>query len=159
MNTTISHEEQSSAGPRQNGEGCQKELLQGGAGEAAPVDAGDQRPAQAAVRIPLTRGGFAIVDAEDVERCHAHLWFGMPQGYARCRARKQNLHNFVFGNPHDGLVVDHVNGNRLDCRKSNLRWASASQNCSNAKKRKNAKTSKFKGVHFAARTKRWVAQI
>lgn len=111
-------------------------------------------------KLALTNGGHAIVDREDYDRCRKYLWWRTPKGYARCRKLGQMLHNFIFGNPHDGLVVDHKGeGNRLDCRKSNLRWANRTQNSAHAKKRSDARTSRFRGVHFCKRDKAWLAQI
>lgn len=53
--------------------------------------------------------------------------------------------------------VDHANGLRTDNRAANLREATRSQNCANARKPKNNKSG-FKGVCKAANGK-WVAQI
>ncbi len=52
----------------------------------------------------------------------------------------------IVGNIPDGLITDHINGNRLDNRKINLRVCSFAQNARNYPKQKTARTSKFKGV-------------
>ena len=57
------------------------------------------------------------------------------------------LHRLVMGNP-EGMIVDHINHNTLDCRKENLRICSISQNNMNTLKPRNAKSSKYKGVSF-----------
>jgi hypothetical protein len=48
-------------------------------------------------------------------------------------------------NPHNGVEIDHIDGNRLNNRKSNLRFATSSQNKINRGPRKD-NTSGFKGV-------------
>jgi hypothetical protein len=58
----------------------------------------------------------------------------------------------------DKRFVDHINGNTLDNRVENLRFASPSQNGMNAKLSK-ANTSGFKGVTFNKRKEKWMAQI
>ncbi len=70
------------------------------------------------------------------------------------------LHRLIMGVIDDlSVIVDHKNGNALDNRKCNLRVTSQSNNNKNAKKRKSARTSKFKGVHLHAASKKWKAQI
>lgn len=53
--------------------------------------------------------------------------------------------------------IDHINGNTLDNRKSNLRKSNYNTNNRNAKKRKDYKDSKFKGVKKCG--KRWTCRI
>jgi len=56
------------------------------------------------------------------------------------------------------MHVDHINGNPLDNRKSNLRICTHAENSNNTGPRKN-NTSGYKGVYWAKRNKRWLAQI
>jgi hypothetical protein len=120
------------------------------------------------VRIPLTQGKFALVDAEDAERVNTLTWhFSMSGsgGYARAYVRgsgRENrrlirLHRFVLDLP-DGVRVDHENGDRLDCRKSNLRPATHAQNNLN-RPGVSGGTSQYKGVHKPTGRNRWVARI
>jgi hypothetical protein len=65
---------------------------------------------------------------------------------------------FHNGDIKTGLEIDHINQNKSDNRIENLRLATRSQNKSNGKKYKN-NTSRFKGVCWHKRNKKWVAQI
>lgn len=53
-------------------------------------------------------------------------------------------------------TLDHINGNPLDNRWCNLREATPSQNCANAKRYKN-NTSGFKGVSWVPRDQKYAA--
>lgn len=72
--------------------------------------------------------------------------------------RALRLHRIITKAP-EGLIVDHINGMALDNRKINLRTTTQANNNKNAKKRNNAKSSKYKGVHFSKREGKWKSQI
>ena len=55
--------------------------------------------------------------------------------------------------------VDHINGNGLDNRRSNLRISSAAQNHANKKKQRGNYSSQYKGVCWLKREKKWWAYI
>lgn len=60
--------------------------------------------------------------------------------------RECKVANLVVGyTTGPGLVVDHINTNKFDNRKENLRWATKSQNALNTKAHKDNKTG-YKGV-------------
>lgn len=65
----------------------------------------------------------------------------------------------VLLNCQDTYIVDHINGNPMDNRRSNLRITTQNHNNMNAKKRKNSK-SIYKGVcPTYKKTGLWTAQI
>lgn len=80
----------------------------------------------------------AIVDAEDAAIADKHL-FTSYGGYATTNVNKKlvKLHQLVIGKAPDGYVTDHINQNKLDNRKSNLRYATLSQNRINTSHHKN----------------------
>jgi hypothetical protein len=106
--------------------------------------------------LPLTKGYVALVDDEDFERINAFKWQahltprrdGTVRVYGfRTHAKKGiYLHRFILNAP-KGVDVDHKNGDGLDCRRSNMRLATRSQNLANLPWNA-ANTSGFKGVSF-----------
>lgn len=106
--------------------------------------------------IPLTKGYFAIVDDDDYARLAVFKWH-VNKGYACRTNRKISMHRVVLNNFDMSMDIDHVNGNKSDNRKANLRIASRTLNLINRPGR--GGTSTFKGVSWSWRQRRWRAQI
>jgi hypothetical protein len=112
--------------------------------------------------IKLTKGMFAIVDDEDFDIVNSIKW-NYSHGYASrnkgCNGINHRfMHRFILN--YDGsLQVDHINGNRLDNRKENLRIVTNQQNQFNRNKNKKGGTSKYKGVYFNRDNNNWRARI
>lgn len=100
--------------------------------------------------IPLTQDKFTIVDDEDFDSLSKHKWYAAKRGYGFYAQRQSKLitniqiHRVVLG-AKKGEEVDHMNGDTLDNRKSNLRLVNRSQNEWNRGKQKN-NTTGYKGV-------------
>jgi hypothetical protein len=117
---------------------------------------------EAARRIPLTRGKFALVDAEDYYRLLQYKWqamLGRTTIYATGRAdgKATKMHRLIMDAP-DHLVVDHIDHNGLNNCKSNLRLCTSAQNSRNMFS-SNGSTSRYKGVCWLKREKKWDAKI
>jgi hypothetical protein len=87
------------------------------------------------VGVPLGQGKVAVIDDEDWPLVRRYRWWakerhGRTYAYARIENRFSQLHRFLLGAA-DGQEIDHRNGDGLDCRKENLRFATRSQNCAN----------------------------
>lgn len=118
--------------------------------------------------IALANGkGEAIVDDDDYEYLSQFKWH-LAEGYA-CHSismGKKNgkrvfinilMHRVVNKTP-EGMKTDHINRNRLDNRKENLRACTHQQNQANHAKRRGA-VSKYKGVSFCKQTNKWKSAI
>jgi len=112
--------------------------------------------------IPLTRGRFAVVDAADYPALARYDWFvegAAPHLYAvrKEKGKSVKMHRQILDAP-AGLVVDHIDHDGLNNRRGNLRLATFSENCRNQKKSAKA-TSRYKGVFWHKRVKKWAAHI
>lgn len=117
--------------------------------------------------IPLTRGLFALVDDEDYDRVRHLTWsaqksvrtFYAVRGYRINGKFKMDLLHRVIMNAPDAMQVDHIDANGLNCRRANMRVCTVKENHRNMRKPLSAKTSPFKGVHWATQRAKWVARI
>lgn len=67
------------------------------------------------------------------------------------------VHKIIAGKPPRGLETDHINRNKLDNRRSNLRFVTHADNLRN---RNGWSKSKLKGAYFLkGRTKPWKSEI
>lgn len=112
-------------------------------------------------RLELTRGKFALVDDADFPSLTEHRWHAFPAGktwYAAssCGRKRVYLHRMILG-AEPGMEVDHINGDGLDNRRTNLRLCSHRDNLRNQRKQ-NGTTSRFKGVTWNQHSRRWYAQ-
>ena len=100
-----------------------------------------------------------LCDVEEWLKLDKYCWFENKNGYAQT-----NINNKLFSmsrvimNPNDNKVVDHINGNTLDNRKSNLRVVTQSENNMN-KRIQNNNTSGITGVYFDTYSNKWRAAI
>ena len=77
-------------------------------------------------------GQSVIVDDDDYNKYNHLRWHLSDTGYAvrRNRDGTTRLHRLIMNCP-EGLVVYHLNGDKLDCRKSNMRICTQKENCKN----------------------------
>ena len=114
-------------------------------------------------RIPLTRGRFAIVDCDDYAYLSLFKWHLFDSGtnlYAVRTHRRRNvfMHRFIMDSP-SGSIVDHINRNGLDNRRTNLRFVTNRQNCWNSSRGINVGSSKYKGVRWNSNDGKWRSSI
>lgn len=113
-------------------------------------------------QITLKGGEVTTVNADMFEKLNAHVWTrGSRGGYVKRYLPRNGgkvvvewMHRVVNATP-DDLKTDHVNGDKLDNRRENLRSATTSQNGANAPKRAKNASSQYKGVTWHKKSKRW----
>lgn len=108
-------------------------------------------------KILLSQGKVALVDDKDYPEIVKYNWFYMGNGYAVRNNPRRNgkrsqtyMHHAILGKPSPSKEVDHKNRNRLDNRRSNLRFCTAKQNQANQVgfPDKPNRSSQYKGVHW-----------
>ena len=86
---------------------------------------------------------YSKVDVSDYWTLLKYKFYLTPDGYAK--SQDFVLHRFLLKASKDSQKVDHINGNKLDNRRVNLKFSSDSQNSQN-KPKKTGCSSKYIGV-------------
>jgi len=119
--------------------------------------------------IQLTQNKVVLVDDDDFPRLSQHKWFAhyclSTKDYYAVRngSRKLSKRTLIWMHREimkatKGQEIDHINGNRLNNSKSNLRFCNHTQNMQN-KQRKGIFSSQYKGVCWHKNHKIWEAKI
>lgn len=113
-------------------------------------------------KIPLGVGakhGYAILDRE-YHWLDKYFWTSDKRGYALSKGANdlKYMHHFVAGKPAVGRVVDHLNRNKKDNRKSNLRHANRSDNALNSKISSKNKSG-YRNIYWNDALDKWTVQI
>ena len=105
--------------------------------------------------VPLTRGKQAVIDASDVHlvdgvnwqaRINSHTAYAMSSKQTSPTTWIARIMHRMIGAAPDGMQVDHIDGDGLNNRRSNLRIVTAAQNAQNVKLRRNNESG-IKGVY------------
>jgi hypothetical protein len=111
-------------------------------------------------KIKLPSGDIALIDDTDTQIASEYSWRVRIKGktvkrrYVVTSIKKHGrittlyLHCLLMGR-RLGFVVDHINGDQLDNRRENLRFATSQQNCLNRHHKSQSKHGAF-GVSFHA---------
>jgi hypothetical protein len=115
--------------------------------------------------VPLGKGKEAVIDATDVWLVEHRNWSVTVHGYARTAIESDKrpsgtaifMHRFLIGAP-KGTYVDHIDGDKLNNTRANLRLCTMAENQANRSAQSNNKTG-YKGVSFCKKTGRYRAQL
>jgi hypothetical protein len=120
------------------------------------------------ILIPLMKFGVvvghAVIDDVDFTLVEPYVWHPDVSGYARTQSSLTNrkvvyMHRLISGLPQgDRREVDHVNNNKTDNRRSNLRVVTRWGNNQNRGGANKGSTSQYLGVSWHTVGKKWIAQ-
>lgn len=118
------------------------------------------------VRIPLTRGKFAVIDEADLPLVSQYKWGASgPQRGGRWYAvtqrrgtREIRMHRLIMNAP-DGVLVDHRDGDGLNNRRENLRFATNRDNILNVGSAPSNSTTGVLNVSFDKQTQTYAVRI
>lgn len=114
---------------------------------------------EATAEIPLSRGMWAIIELSDLELVKGYRWSASGGGYAAAwDGTEVILMHHIFLPRKNGFHTDHINGNRQDNRRCNLRYATRSQNSANHARRSDNKVG-VTGICWDSSRKKWMATI
>jgi hypothetical protein len=122
-----------------------------------------------AIRFPINNSTTILIDKEDLNLLTKYKWhvggigyiYSAKWDYSKGWRNRKNmsiaLHRLLI-KAKKGEVVDHINGDIHDNRKSNLRICTQQQNAINKKRQKN-NTSGYVGVSWSKILNKWEAYI
>lgn len=105
--------------------------------------------------------GRAVIDISDINKIKNNKWYLREDGYVATNnynEEYQFLHCAILGIKPDDCVIDHIDRNRLNNHKSNLRIANYSENGANKGIRIDNTSGKV-GVHWAKEQNKWCSMI
>jgi hypothetical protein len=111
-------------------------------------------------RIELTTGQFTLVDEDDFWTLSIHQWSLGSGGYARRTVGYKTIlmHRVIMKTP-EGMITDHINGDKLDNRKENLRVTTRLVNSLNTDRLWSHNTSGVRNVQYYKKNRKWGARV
>ena len=117
------------------------------------------------VQVKLTDGSMTVIDERDLPLVEGCKLFRHTRGYVmrlkpgpRAASNLQLLHRIILS-AKPGQIVDHINCDKNDNRRSNLRFVDTYQNQQNRKGANRNSRSGIRGVDYIESSGRWRAQI
>ncbi|MDE5122944.1 MAG: AP2 domain-containing protein [Trichodesmium sp. St19_bin1] len=111
--------------------------------------------------ILITRGQIVIVDEQDYEELSKYKWY-LIDGFAARTIKKDDkrttiyMHRVIMDAPM-GVSVYHINHNKLDNQRKNLRLVKGSARMHRRPSVKHS--SKYRGVYWCKDKRKWIAEI
>ena len=112
-------------------------------------------------KILITRGQIVTVDEQDYQELSQYKWY-LIDGFAARTIKKENkrttiyMHRVIMDAP-IGISVYHINHNKLDNQRENLRLVKGSARMHRRPSVKHS--SKYRGVYWCKDKRKWIAEI
>ena len=113
------------------------------------------------IKLGGAKGGVTIVSEEDYEELSKYKWQQTKHGYARAHIGSLSvlMHRYIMNTTDEKKVVDHINNNRLDNRRQNLRITTRLINSQNTKIHADKKSSIYRGVFYSKKSKKYIVKM
>lgn len=101
-----------------------------------------------------------LISSEDYQLIKQYNWYENSTGYAQCGFNNTTVlsHRLIMGNP-AGKIVDHINKQRLDNRRDNLRIGTRQLNGNNKSVHKTKTGTQYRGVYYQKKDNRYNARL
>ena len=106
----------------------------------------------------LPNGGKFLIDAADIPLVSRYFWKADKDGYVVTHKPCLKLHRLIAGVYDPKVMVDHINRNRKDCRRENLRVISTFGNSCNHSLFETNKTG-YTGVYYSRNANRYEVKV
>jgi hypothetical protein len=141
---------------------CGLDCVSAGAVRLDNTPSADQQTGRRDLSVTIS-GHVALIDAVDAHWLEKSKWYAVKHKrthylLGQIDGRRVRLHRMIMGEP-VGMVIDHINDNGLDNRRSNLRVCTSQDNVRNMRKPRSGKTSKYKGVSLVRGERKYRAAI
>lgn len=122
------------------------------------------------IKVPLgQQGHMALIDDEDARLVsevkwqifvdRPGLWYAFRVFHDESGNKVRTLLHRAVLDAKPGQIVDHIDGDGLDCRRHNLRFCTSQQNSWNMKRSINQRAGKYRGVAWNKTQKKWIVRI
>jgi len=116
--------------------------------------------------LPLSQGKVAIIDAADLCEVEHLPWRALEKRAGRFYAATFDnggsttyLHRILTMESDPTVIIDHINGDGLDCRRNNLRRRTVAENSRAYQTKRAGGSSRYRGVSWVASAGKWRAQL
>ena len=106
----------------------------------------------------LPNGEAFMIDADDIPLVEQYYWRDGKEGYIVANQLGIRLHRLIAGISDRSVMVDHINRNRKDCRRENLRVISPFGNSCNHKLFGTNRTG-YTGVYYSRHAERYEVKV
>lgn len=106
------------------------------------------------MKVITSNGVEILIDPEDYEKVKRYSWCISKTGYAvaNIKGKVTKMHRYILNESKPEIIIDHINRNKLDNRKENLRRCTYKQNSRNTSVSKNNATG-YLGISLTAQGK------